>query len=273
MQQPTCATHFTGKERDTESGNDYFGARYYTSSVGRFMSPDWSKTPSGVPYAILSNPQSLNLYSYVFNNPLSRTDPDGHCSGGWALVCSWLNVVEVKVTAGIQTGISGQWGVAKAKAQATLIGAEASSGLGGGNAEAKVQTKASASASAGPASAGVSVGGQISTSDGASASASAKVSVGPAQASATASVDSEGGHAGTSVGGDVSKGVDTDSKLGGGFNALVGGEVSIDFSQIGRAWGDTVQAASDLVNYVTNPVTINGQPAPLSNSVNLNPQQ
>ena len=33
---------FTGKERDTESGNDYFGARYYSSSMGRFMSPDWS---------------------------------------------------------------------------------------------------------------------------------------------------------------------------------------------------------------------------------------
>ncbi len=34
--------HFTGKERDTESGNDYFGARYYSSQMGRFMSPDWS---------------------------------------------------------------------------------------------------------------------------------------------------------------------------------------------------------------------------------------
>ncbi len=34
--------HFTGKERDAESGNDYFEARYYSSSMGRFMSPDWS---------------------------------------------------------------------------------------------------------------------------------------------------------------------------------------------------------------------------------------
>ena len=34
--------HFTGKERDTESGNDYFGARYYASNMGRWMSPDWS---------------------------------------------------------------------------------------------------------------------------------------------------------------------------------------------------------------------------------------
>jgi RHS repeat-associated protein len=39
--------HFTGKERDTESGNDYFGARYYGSSMGRFMSPDPSGNTSG----------------------------------------------------------------------------------------------------------------------------------------------------------------------------------------------------------------------------------
>ena len=69
---------FTGKERDSESGLDYFGARYYASSMGRWMSPDWSKTPEGVPYADLSNPQSLNLYGYVLNNPLSKADADGH---------------------------------------------------------------------------------------------------------------------------------------------------------------------------------------------------
>jgi len=70
--------HFTGKERDTESGNDYFGARYYASSMGRFLSPDWSAKMEPVPYAKIENPQSLNLYSYVWNNPLSRNDPDGH---------------------------------------------------------------------------------------------------------------------------------------------------------------------------------------------------
>ncbi len=54
--------HFTTKERDTESGNDYFGARYLSSNVGRFISPDWSKNPQGVPYADFRNPQTLNLY-------------------------------------------------------------------------------------------------------------------------------------------------------------------------------------------------------------------
>jgi RHS repeat-associated protein len=70
--------HFTGKEHDTESGNDYFNARYYASSTGRFMIPDWSAKVEPVPYAKLGDPQSLNLYSYVHNNPLRLVDADGH---------------------------------------------------------------------------------------------------------------------------------------------------------------------------------------------------
>jgi RHS repeat-associated protein len=68
----------TGKERDAESGLDYFGARYYASSMGRFLSPDWSAKADPIPYARLGYPQSLNLYAYVENNPLSRADIDGH---------------------------------------------------------------------------------------------------------------------------------------------------------------------------------------------------
>ena len=67
---PSCAYQFTGKERDTESGLDYFGARFDSSSLGRFMTTD--------PIAgQVSNPQSLNLYSYVRNNPLTLIDPTG----------------------------------------------------------------------------------------------------------------------------------------------------------------------------------------------------
>jgi RHS repeat-associated protein len=66
---------FTGKERDTESGNDYFGARYYASSMGRFLSPDpvgnWAASPD--------DPQSWNQYAYVEGNPLTMVDPDGTC--------------------------------------------------------------------------------------------------------------------------------------------------------------------------------------------------
>lgn len=62
---------FIGKERDAESNLDEFGARYYASNMGRFMTPDWSEDPDSVPYTNCENPQTLNLYGYVQNNPLS----------------------------------------------------------------------------------------------------------------------------------------------------------------------------------------------------------
>lgn len=68
----TSPLHFTGKERDSESGLDNFGARYDSSSIGRFMSPD----PANIGVNRL-NPQSWNAYSYSLNNPLSLTDPTG----------------------------------------------------------------------------------------------------------------------------------------------------------------------------------------------------
>jgi hypothetical protein len=46
--------------------------------MGRFMSPDWSAKIAPVPYAKLDNPQTLNLYAYVGNNPLRFVDADGH---------------------------------------------------------------------------------------------------------------------------------------------------------------------------------------------------
>jgi RHS repeat-associated protein len=70
--------HFTGKERDSESGLDNFGARYYSSAMGRFGSPDWSAAPIAVPYVDFSDPQTLNLYSYVQNRPTMKADADGH---------------------------------------------------------------------------------------------------------------------------------------------------------------------------------------------------
>jgi RHS repeat-associated protein len=63
---------FTGKERDSESGLDYFGARYYGSALGRFTSPDDGSDQHP------SDPQSWNLYGYVRNNPLAFVDPDGN---------------------------------------------------------------------------------------------------------------------------------------------------------------------------------------------------
>ena len=83
----------TGKEIDGESGNNYFGVRYYASSMGRFMSPDpynpilikQGMEAGGLPAdasqsffnGFLEDPQNLNKYSYVRNNPLKLIDPTG----------------------------------------------------------------------------------------------------------------------------------------------------------------------------------------------------
>ena len=69
---------FAGKERDAETGNDDYDARYYSSAYGRFLSADWSAVPAPVPYANLTNPQTLNLYAMVSDNPETFADLDGH---------------------------------------------------------------------------------------------------------------------------------------------------------------------------------------------------
>jgi RHS repeat-associated protein len=84
---------FTSKERDTETGLDYFLARFYSSPQGRFTSPDEFKggpdelyvlgsgdqQRQALPYAEITQPESLNKYSYTYNNPLRFVDSDGHC--------------------------------------------------------------------------------------------------------------------------------------------------------------------------------------------------
>jgi RHS repeat-associated protein len=72
---PTLSHRFTGKERDDETGLDYFLARYLSSPMGRFTSAD---APFADQHA--SDPQSWNLYTYVRNNPLRYVDPTGRCS-------------------------------------------------------------------------------------------------------------------------------------------------------------------------------------------------
>jgi RHS repeat-associated protein len=65
---------FTGKERDAETGLDYFGARYYGSILGRFASPDPEQAAG---FDHMHDPQSWNGYAYARNNPLIYVDPDG----------------------------------------------------------------------------------------------------------------------------------------------------------------------------------------------------
>jgi RHS repeat-associated protein len=106
----TCSTtyKFTGYERDAEtaygtsSGNDYAFARYYNTRLGRFMSPD--------PLAgDISDPQTLNRYAYVRDNPANFVDPTGLflC----ASACDpFLHDPFFTGTGGLCAGWGGGWG-------------------------------------------------------------------------------------------------------------------------------------------------------------------
>jgi len=88
----------TGKERDpiAEGGKDYFPARYYVNGIGRWLSPDEHTggptsvygppdpaAPGALPYADITNPQSLNKYAYGYNNPTRYIDPTGRWPWDW----------------------------------------------------------------------------------------------------------------------------------------------------------------------------------------------
>jgi RHS repeat-associated protein len=84
----TTSIKFTGQERDSESGLDYFGARYLASSSARFLSPD----PLAGSAVHIREPQRWNGFAYVLNNPLGNIDigglwslPDHSYLTGWAL--------------------------------------------------------------------------------------------------------------------------------------------------------------------------------------------
>lgn len=83
---------FTGKERDAETGLDYFGARYFSAAQGRFTSPD---QPFNDQYP--ADPQSWNLYTYVRNNPLEYVDLNGED-------CIYINDFSYSGTIGLQRG-------------------------------------------------------------------------------------------------------------------------------------------------------------------------
>ncbi|MEP7362389.1 MAG: RHS repeat-associated core domain-containing protein [Acidobacteriota bacterium] len=89
---------FTGKERDAETGLDFFLARYFSSAQGRFTSPDEPLVDQHT-----RDPQSWNLYSYVRNNPLAFTDPSGQD-------CVYTNNYNTDGTVTVETGNCSQKG-------------------------------------------------------------------------------------------------------------------------------------------------------------------
>jgi RHS repeat-associated protein len=113
-QQAPFAYKSTGKERDAESGLDNFGARYNSSSLGRFMSAD----PKHVS-AHLSDPQTFNRYAYTRNNPLLYVDPDGRdLEKAWQDIKTFAKSLSVKVTVGLGYAYHAEVGKAEARAGA-----------------------------------------------------------------------------------------------------------------------------------------------------------
>jgi RHS repeat-associated protein len=76
-------SRFTGKQRDTESNLDYFGARYYSNHLYRWMTPDRLLVDSSP-----ENPQSWNLFIYTRDNPISFIDENGY-EITWAEIKDW----------------------------------------------------------------------------------------------------------------------------------------------------------------------------------------
>ena len=111
-QAGTQPKRFAGKERDGETGWDYFGARYYGSKVGRFTTTDpvytWKEN--------LVDPQRWNRYAYARNNPLKFVDPDGR-----VLVLSGAASARSKAQTIATNGMFGQQLVIGANGTASLV--------------------------------------------------------------------------------------------------------------------------------------------------------
>lgn len=95
---------FTGKERDAETGLDFFESRYFSSAQGRFTSPDAMIAKK----EWLADPQRWNHYAYVRNNPLRYIDPNGEDLVVYTFYGSDLTDEQKKYLSGQHEADSGQ---------------------------------------------------------------------------------------------------------------------------------------------------------------------
>lgn len=144
--------HFTGKQRDTESGLDYFGARYLSSNMGRFTSVD-PKATSERPV----DPQSWNRYAYTRNNPVIYTDPDGQdFQKVFQDLKAAVSQVTVKVSVGVGFGGKAKLGPVRGRAEVAV-----KANLKFSNGKLSVSESAEAAVSLGKGKTEVGVGGSV----------------------------------------------------------------------------------------------------------------
>jgi RHS repeat-associated protein len=90
---------YSGEYYDEETGLYYLRARYYDPTIGRFISEDSYE-------GSVTNPLSLNQYTYTFNNPLIYVDPSGH--NAIDIVAGWAYATDEDWFAGAAQGITGK---------------------------------------------------------------------------------------------------------------------------------------------------------------------
>jgi RHS repeat-associated protein len=108
---------YTGKELDTETGLNYYGARYYNSHLQRFSQPD-TLLPN------VYDPQQLNRYSYTRNNPLKYTDPSGHCFRCILFLGGSLTLAGLEIGGGINGLVSSKNISVTGRIEGVLTGAQ-----------------------------------------------------------------------------------------------------------------------------------------------------
>jgi len=144
VQNAIAISHrFTSQVLDGSTGLYFYGSRYYDAVLRRFVQPD-----TIVPYA--SNPQSLNRYSYALDNPVSLTDPDGHCPiciaiiigaviGGTEAAITHGNVLEGIARGAIIGGLTGGAGaLAQGTSVLTQVAIESAAGAAASSANAVI---------------------------------------------------------------------------------------------------------------------------------------
>jgi RHS repeat-associated protein len=95
------AKHYTGQYEESGLGSLYFyGARFYSPALGRFLSADTVVPGAG-------NPQNLNHFAYAQNNPIRYNDPSGHCP--WCIASAAIGAVAGVAIYTVASGPNFQW--------------------------------------------------------------------------------------------------------------------------------------------------------------------